>query len=347
MPGRRGPVARNLLTVGPVAAGNVEALSLPGDLSADIYQDDVFVSNRATIGFSGDTTFEGPVTRVDLDSAETVGPRSFVFKSGAGAIADKIYAWDVDGAALHDYEIPATTRATTPVYRDGFLWWLEWPIAYAATVSVLLKKSRCDLSTDLATVHTFSVDERNGNAGGARVELIVPLDGDLFFLWRMSNEDGEQWYRCFSKDYSTGNAVNTTADVLTTQFGATMESAWAQVDPNIGQAFFGFGAAVYDASEGKAYVAWHPSQDWPGPGTDPWAILWSMDSPLGMTAVWTSSEGTGSTGYKTVSRLGDLALVQGPPIVEDGPDVFIHPVPDPGAFPEVSFGSDVYYAFAL
>lgn len=163
----RGPIARNILSVVAASGANQEAFYISaGEAFVDFYNDAEFVSNRATLSFSGEETIEGNVTRIDVDSEATVGDGSYCFKTGSGAIADKIYCWDVEGATIHEYEIPATKRATTPLLRDGFLWWLEWPIAYAATVSVVLKKSRCDLTTDLATVHTFSLDERNGKRGG-------------------------------------------------------------------------------------------------------------------------------------------------------------------------------------
>lgn len=343
----RGPVARDLLAVVAASGANQEAFYVSaGEAFVDYYLDSEFISNRATLSFSGEETFEGPVTRVDVDSEATVGDGSYVWKAGSGAIADHIYSWDVEGATIYDYEIPATKRATTPLLRDGFLWWLEWPIAYAATVSVVLKKSRCDLTTDLATVHTFSLDERNGNAGGAKVPLIVPLDGSLWFLWQMSNEDGEEWYRAFSKDYTTGNAVDVTGDVLETQLGATMDDDWAQQDPNTGQADFGPGAAVYYPSEGKAYVAWQPTPDWPGPSTVNWPKLWSMDSITAMVEVWTSSGVDHEpAGFACLTRRGAFGQVHqraGDPF-----NIFRHPVPDLGGFPEVAFSVDARAVFYI
>jgi hypothetical protein len=330
-------VARSLLRVIAAAQGNQEGLFiLDGELRCERYNDAEFLGDlRASIAFSGDLVLEGSVTRIDVDSAETVADGSYVFRTGAGVIADTIYSWDVSGAALYDYAIPATTRATNPVLRNGYLWWLEWPIAFADPADVLLKRSRCDLTTDLATVDSFQLEGRQGNAGGPRIPLIIPLDGDLWFLWQVSNEDGEQWFRAFSKDYSTGEPANLTADFVA-QFGAPLNDDWAEVatgdDPVID------GCAVYDSSAGKAYAAWRPSADWPGPGVDPWPLLWSMDSVTAMVAVWTSSDSANPAPFRCLTRRGDVAQVTWnlEPVT-----VCRHPVPDAGGFPEVTFELDL------
>lgn len=206
--------APDLVRVVP-PTGNLWGLFVDADeLRCEPYDDGTFIvgATRASIAYSGGATVEGAVTMIHEDSEALVGPGSFVFKAGASSPATSIVVWDVEGAALHTRTLTAGDRCTTPVYLGGWLYWFEWAIAIEFTPkTVSFRRSRADLSS-LTELETFDLSEVNGNVGGALIELVLPLEGNIVFSWRTGNEDGHDQLAFYSKALSIGAPADNTAD---------------------------------------------------------------------------------------------------------------------------------------
>lgn len=299
---RWGPVARDLLTVTAATGANSWALFVrSGELRCERYNNGTnLAAPRATISFSGGDQIEGQITLVPIDSAETVGDGSFVFKSGESSPATSIFAWDVDGDQVYEHALTAGDRATTPVYEGGYLYWLEWQQAYTATCTVSLMRSRCDLG-DVTEIETFSLPEANGNSGGARIGFILTLAGDLVFSWYTNNEDTSHMLRIYSKSHTSGAAVDRSTASWDTYFGLTEHPDHEDWFDNLIS-----GSSVYDPADSAAYLFANVSGD--GAATGPLHRLTTVT-----TAANSWPDGTGDFapggGVTCVSRYDELVQV--------------------------------------
>lgn len=191
--GSRKFFAPNLAEVGPPEGGPsnqwVFFASEDGGISCERFQDDVWREGEAR----GESTFEGgiftgPAHLIEEDSEELVGPGSLVFgvtDDGNGSLGlEGLRVWDVDGEVVHEYAPAGGAVTSPPVYRDGFLWFLEWvPSATALALpgfSIALRRTGADFS-DPTTVVTFT---NTGARRQLRVFGLRPLVGDLMFLTR-------------------------------------------------------------------------------------------------------------------------------------------------------------------
>lgn len=284
---RFGPPAWDLQTVVAASGANSWGFFLKaGSLTCERYNDGTFLNNqRGTIAYSGGPDIEGPVVLVTIDAGNTVGDGSFVFKAGTGAVADKIHTWDVEGEQVYEYEIPATTRATTPCYEGGYLWWLEWLIAYDASATVRLMRSRCDLQ-DVTEIDTFELPEVQGNAGGATVDWVYATESDLVYLWRTGDEDEPASHaRVYATPKSVGGAIDVTEEGWAAAFG------WTENPDDAGWYDAHFPSYASVRIPGKSLLSAVPDSDWAGPEV---GILHQTDNSLGISPQWPNTAPTGA-----------------------------------------------------
>lgn len=135
-----------------VAPSGSDYYAFWADGRAGLYVDGTFVSYRST---SGPAIPEAP-SLIHTDSEAIVGPGSIAFRVDSTNLS----VWDVEGAATYDYAVPAGYVTTPPIYADGFLWWIEREAVQhggggAHKTWFRLRKSRTDLTTDLATVQSY------------------------------------------------------------------------------------------------------------------------------------------------------------------------------------------------
>lgn len=130
-----------------------------GDGRAGLYVDGSFVSYRAT---GGPEIPEAP-SLIHEDSEAIVAPGSIALRTDETHLA----VWDVEGGVTYTYDVPAGWVASPPVYADGFVWWVEREAVQhggggAHATDFRLVKSRADLETDLAVVHTYELEHYVG-----------------------------------------------------------------------------------------------------------------------------------------------------------------------------------------
>lgn len=247
---RFGPPAWDLQKVIAATGANSWGFFLKASsLTCERYNDLIFLnSQRGTISYGGGDTLEGPVTLIPIDSEGLVGDGSIVFKAGATSVATSIFVWDVLGADLYERTLTAGDRATTPVFVGGYLWWLEWQIAFVNPCTVSLMRSRADLS-GVTELETFSLAEQNGNAGGAQVELVVPSIASLAFTWRTGNEDGHNQLQVWNKNFAAGVPTEKTDDWATALGIRPNVDNTDWLDGTI------VGAGLYDPGEATSYLS--------------------------------------------------------------------------------------------
>lgn len=247
---RYGPIAFGLMTVTAATGANSWGFFLKAsELTCERYNDLAFLnSQRGSIAYSGGDTKEGPVTLIPIDSEGLVGDGSFCFKAGASSPATSIFVWDVLGANLYEHALTAGDRATTPVYVSGYLYWLEWQITFVSPCTVSLMRSRSDFS-GVTELETFTLDEANGNVGGARVELVVPTVAALAFTWRTGNEDGHNQLRVWNKNFAAGVPTEKTSDWATALGLRVNVDNTDWLDGTID------GAGLYDPGESTSYLS--------------------------------------------------------------------------------------------
>lgn len=296
----------DLVEVTASTGADTWGLFVGGSLVCERYAGGTWIdgSQRATIAFSGGQDVDGQVTMVPVDGGETVGDGSFVFKSGTGAPATAIHVWDVQGEVVYTRTLATDTLATTPLYRDGYLWWLEWNGDFNNPTTVSLMRSRCDLG-DVTELETFDLPEVNGNVGGAHVHYIVPLDGGLDFSWLTNNESGHQQLRFFNKSYAAGVAADKTNDYAAhydIPFNVDGATDWLD----------GSASCVSIYHDGQAYLAPLLSsnhEDGIGPSSIDGALQYQDSTTPGV--IWANNDGDWLVSSTSISVFDGVAALYG------------------------------------
>jgi hypothetical protein len=127
-----------------------------GALHAFVYDSEGgWYSDRGELAFAG-SEWPGATNGVCIatDPAELVGDGSLAWRSETGSLI----VWDVEGEASYTYDAAAGVQVSAPVYRAGWLYWLEMPeTSDDNEFSAAIKRSRCDL-TSVSTLATFTVE---------------------------------------------------------------------------------------------------------------------------------------------------------------------------------------------
>ncbi len=91
-----------------------------------------FREDRASISTSvGPWVSSSPVLVRD-DPSETVGPASLLYRDSS---ASRIVLWDVNGAAVYEHTVAGSLQLSPPLWLDGWVYWVEMPLASEATLS--------------------------------------------------------------------------------------------------------------------------------------------------------------------------------------------------------------------
>lgn len=184
----------------PDAIPNQWALFVDSDgLRCELYRDGEFLDlKRAELGDYSGGVAEGGATLIETDTFGevdgAVGDGSFAWATASG-----VYVWDVEGEVVHSYALAEGIQATTPLYDEQYLFWLECPtVAVEAgednyESDVRLMRSAADLTsvTELAA-WTFTTGAGAGGAPPVGIRAVRLTAARVHFVFvKIDDGDGE------------------------------------------------------------------------------------------------------------------------------------------------------------